>query len=96
MFRFAFIAATAAAVTCAEPLLGALQADGLAAPLAAGARPRFSWRVGGLQTSFRLRVQQLYPSSSLLWDSGVIASNDSYLIPFGGAAPPRSAKPAPS
>jgi alpha-L-rhamnosidase len=85
---FSALAAVAVATASSSPLLGSLQADGLAAPLAAAARPSFSWRVGGAQTAYRLRVRQLYPfPSGLLWDSGLVASNSSWLVPFGGAAP---------
>ena len=72
-------------VICA-PLLGDLQIDGLTSPLAAPLSPRFSWRVGGQQSSYRLVVAALQPSG-VVWDSGNVASNMSWLIPFGGPAP---------
>jgi alpha-L-rhamnosidase len=70
------------------PLLGNLQAEGLSAPLASPPAPRFSWRTGAAQLSYRLTVAQTYPASAPLWDSGTIPSNASWLIPYGGGALP--------
>jgi alpha-L-rhamnosidase len=83
-----FLAAVALAHASGAPLLGNLQTEGLYAPLAAPPRPRFSWRTGGIQNSYRLTVQEAYPISATLWDSGIVYSNSSWLIPFGGGSLP--------
>ena len=76
--------------TSAEPLLGALQVEGLESPLAVpSARPRFSWRVaaGEQQLSYRIIAASVFPLSSSLWDSGLVASTASTLLEYGAAAP---------
>jgi alpha-L-rhamnosidase len=69
------------------PLLGDLQVDGLTAPLAAALTPRFSWRVGGVQSTYRLVIASTQPSAAVQWDSGVVASNATWLIPYGAPSP---------
>ena len=79
-----------AALSCAfaAPLLGDLQVEGLYAPLATVPAPRFSWRSGAPQQSYQLLVSSTFPTPALLWDSGVVPSNASWLIPFAGAPLP--------
>ena len=79
--------ALSAPAALAVPLLGGLQVEGLVAPLAvAAAAPRFSWVPGAAQASYRLTVTQTFPApGALLWDSGVVASNASSLVPYAGA-----------
>ena len=71
----------------AAPLLGNLQVEGLFAPLATITAPRFSWQTGAAQLSYQLLVSSTFPSPALLWDSGVVPSNASWLIPYSGGAP---------
>ena len=82
MLRLALLLGTAGAA----PLLGGLQVEGLVSPLAVAAPfPRFSWRTGALQQSYRLRVFSA-STAQLLWDSGTVPSNASSQIAYAGAA----------
>ena len=96
---FADIGAAAAAAAAAPPpppptrlrveYLGASPLLALDTP-----RPRFSWALPSLssraqaQAAYRLTVTRAFPPPrTLLWDSGVVASNRSANVGFGGAAP---------
>lgn len=53
------------------------------------ARPRLSWRIesdapDAVQTSYRIRATT--PEGDLLWDSGEVAGDASFDIPYGGPA----------
>lgn len=61
--------------------------------LALGALPRFSWKIplysgieyrGTDQTAYRLIVSRANGSKHLVWDSGIVRSNASSLIQYGG------------
>ena len=74
-------------------LLGNLLVEGLTSPLAVfPGFPRFSWSLGASQLSYQIQVTQVYPKVALLWNSGIIFSNQSSLIAYGGSAalPPDS------
>ena len=86
VFAFLLITSMFPAFADSAPLLGGLQVEGLTAPLAAPPTPRFSWRTGASQLTYHITVTQTYPSTALLWDSGTVNSNASWLIPYGGAA----------
>jgi len=55
-------------------------------------RPRLSWRIEGegrdiVQRRYRVRAAaHPVPGAALLWDSGDVASDDTFDIPYGGAA----------
>ena len=86
----ALLAACAAAPLggpAAPPLINDLRVEGLVAPLAAPPRPRFSWRATGAQRSYRLTVTQTYPTTNVAWDSGVVNSSASWLVPCGADLP---------
>ena len=92
MIFCALLLAALPAALLAAPLLGGLQVEGLVAPLAvSAAAPRFSWQTGTPQLSYRLTVAQTFPTPGLLWDSGVIASNATHLIPYAGLPLPADA-----
>ena len=88
-FWKALIALLPISVTSA-PLISDLRVDGLITPLAAPPLPRFSWAVGGIQTNYRIVVSSTYPFTAQLWDSGVVVSNASWLIPYPNTNTPLS------
>ena len=65
-----------------------LQVEGLISPLAIpNIIPRFSWTCGSnasYQLSYRIIVQNTWPISSNVWDSGTITSANQWLIPYNG------------
>ena len=88
MFHFATTLALVLPQALAASLSG-LQVEGLTSPLAvSAAAPRFSW-TSSLQSSYRLTVTQTFPlPGGLLWDSGVVGSNNTHLIPYAGSPLP--------
>jgi len=83
-----------AAVDAAGITLGTLEVENRTEPLGIDvAAPRFSWVTSSgqrdvTQTSYRIRVSDSAATvdSGTLWDSGVVASNASTAIEYGGAA----------
>ena len=59
--------------------------------------PRLSWKLGGYVTQQAYRIQaassskDLKAEKNLLWDSGIVDSDQSVLVPYGGEALPGGA-----
>jgi len=90
----ALAASACAGLARGAPLLSDVRLEGLSSPLAlaAGSSPRISWRSGGLQQSHRLLVSAAGSApAGVLWDSGVVASNLSGLVTYGGPPLPADA-----
>jgi alpha-L-rhamnosidase len=56
-------------------------------------QPRFSWKISGkgpdiMQTAYSIKVatDEKFSKSSIVWQSGKIAGDESVLIPYGGAS----------
>ncbi len=79
------------------PSVTALRTEYAANPIGIDARePRLSWRIEGkgrgiAQTAYRIQVASspgtLEKERDLLWDSGIVESTESVLVPYRGPAP---------
>ena len=67
-----------------------LRVDHLASPANVSAAPSFSWkmasgRAGARQTAYRIVVREDRPDGAVAWDSGVVGSDVSVGVKYGGA-----------
>jgi hypothetical protein len=84
---------TITSLTATSPTVSSLTVEYLIDPVAIdisfNQRPRFAWiNNDGIQSSYQIQITQIYPSTTLVWDSGKVISTQSTQISYGNVSYP--------